>query len=558
MASSSCNFIATLRPSLPPPPPPPALRRSPPTLQSVVSNPLACSLRLKTASRIGVNRQKLEYGASSAGHVITTEKAKGKVRVLDSEDSLAVSLAEYTAHLRISSPNGEALSPLFYPEVLSSSHSGSWWKLRTLIRWSGRNGMCFGWMREWFLGSRDSNYKLAYDGFLSKVPIPPGNIYTINDALSAEGAADDYETCLKHLVKTNIIDVSQATGLPKFDLMLLGMGPDGHVASLFPRHPLVQADKQWVAFIKDSPKPPPERITFTFPVINSSANIALVAAGAGKAKVVNKALGGDDLSSDARRIEMIKAGKPDVVNVAPSADQSSDLLPVEMVSAEGELTWFLDSEAASKLLHKSSRIGVNPEEFHCKASSSMAEIATEKAKGKVQVFDSEEDLAVSLAKHTADLSDKKLAEAPYIDAVEWSKWHVFWVDERVVPKDHEDSNYKLAFDGFLSKVPIPPGNVYAINDALSAEGAADDYETCLKHLVKSNIIDISQATGLPKFDLMLLGMGPDGHVASLFPGHPLVQATSSNGQSSDLLPVQMVSPEGELTWFLDKGAASHL
>lgn len=43
-------------------------------------------------------------------------------------------------------------------------------------------------------------------------------------------------------------------------------------------------------------------------------------------------------------------------------------------------------------------------------------------------------------------------EAPYIDAVEWSKWHVFWVDERVVPKDHEDSNYKLAYDGFLSKV----------------------------------------------------------------------------------------------------------
>ncbi|KAF7147912.1 hypothetical protein RHSIM_Rhsim03G0212900 [Rhododendron simsii] len=283
--------------------------------------------------------------------------------------------------------------------------------------------------------------------------------------------------------------------------------------------------------------------------------------------------------------------------------------------------------ACSLRLHNSSRIGVNPEEFHCKASSSMAEIATEKAKGKVQVFDSEEDLAVSLAKHTADLSDKfakrrgaftvvlsggslikslrKLAEAPYIDAVEWLKWHVFWVDERVVPKDHEDSNYKLAFDGFLSKVPISPGNVYAINDALSAEGAADDYETCLKHLVKTNIIDVSQATGLPKFDLMLLGMGPDGHVASLFPGHPLVQANKQwvafikdspkppperitftfpvinssanialvvagagkanvvnvalgNGQSSGLLPVQMVSPEGELRWFLDNGAASHL
>lgn len=157
---------------------------------------------------------------------------------------------------------------------------------------------------------------------LLQVPIPPGNIYTINDALSAEGAANDYETCLKHLVKTNIIDISQATGLPKFDLMLLGMGPDGHVASLFPGHPLVQANKQWVAFIKDSPKPPPERITFTFPVINTSANIALVVAGAGKANVVNVALGNG---------------------------QSSDLLPVQMVSPEGELTWFLDKGAASHL-----------------------------------------------------------------------------------------------------------------------------------------------------------------------------------------------------------------
>ena len=47
---------------------------------------------------------------------------------------------------------------------------------------------------------------------------------------------------------------------------------------------------------------------------------------------------------------------------------------------------------------------------------------------------------------------RKLVEAPYVDSIDWSKWHVFWVDERVVPKDHPDSNYKLAFDCFLSKV----------------------------------------------------------------------------------------------------------
>ncbi|XP_052177698.1 probable 6-phosphogluconolactonase 4, chloroplastic [Diospyros lotus] len=286
-----------------------------------------------------------------------------------------------------------------------------------------------------------------------------------------------------------------------------------------------------------------------------------------------------------------------------------------------------DTGSCSLRLNRVPKLGVNSKKFEFKAQSSMAGIATEKGKAKVQVFNSEEDLAVSLAKYTADLSDKfakergaftvvlsggslikslrKLVEPPYIDSVDWSKWHVFWVDERVVPKDHDDSNYKLAYGGFLSKVPIPHGNVYAINDALSAEGAADDYETCLKHLVKINIVDQSQATGFPKFDLMLLGMGPDGHVASLFPGHPLVQEnqkwvtfikdspkppperttftfpvinSSANiamvvagsgkahpvkvalgeGQNSDLLPVQMVSPDGELTWFLDNGAASHL
>lgn len=104
--------------------------------------------------------------------------------------------------------------------------------------------------------------------------------------------------------------------------MLMGMGPDGHIASLFPGHHLLQENEKWVTFINDSPKPPPERISFTLPVINSSANIALVVAGSGKASAVHTALS-------------------DVSN--------SEVLPVQLVSPEGELAWFLDKGAASKL-----------------------------------------------------------------------------------------------------------------------------------------------------------------------------------------------------------------
>nr|GEX90767.1 probable 6-phosphogluconolactonase 4, chloroplastic [Tanacetum cinerariifolium] len=101
-------------------------------------------------------------------------------------------------------------------------------------------------------------------------------------------------------------------------------------------------------------------------------------------------------------------------------------------------------------------------------------MATADKNKNVHVFESEEALSVSLAKYAADLSEKfakqkgsftvvltggslikslrKLVEAPYIDSIDWSKWHVLWADERVVPKNHPDSNYLLAYDAFLSKV----------------------------------------------------------------------------------------------------------
>ncbi|XP_068650446.1 probable 6-phosphogluconolactonase 4, chloroplastic [Aristolochia californica] len=256
-----------------------------------------------------------------AEKLVATEK--GKLLVFDNEEGISVSLAQYTADLseKLTRDRGAFTVVLSGGSLIKSLRKLVDSPYVESIEWSKWHVF---WVDERVVPKdhEDSNYKLAYDGFLSKVPIPPGHVYAINDALSAEGAADDYETCLKQLVKTSVID-SSATGWPKFDLMLLGMGPDGHVASLFPGQPLIHEKERWVTFIKDSPKPPPERITFTFPVINSSANIALVITGESKAGPVSKALG---------------------------SDLSSISLPIQMVSTEyGETTWFTDKAAASKL-----------------------------------------------------------------------------------------------------------------------------------------------------------------------------------------------------------------
>ncbi|GFP87301.1 probable 6-phosphogluconolactonase 2 [Phtheirospermum japonicum] len=170
----------------------------------------------------------------------------------------------------------------------------------------------------------DSNYKLVKDGFLSKVPIVHSHVHSINDLVSAEQAAEDYEFVVRQLVRTRVISVSEVNDCPRFDLILLGMGPDGHVASLFPNHPVLNEIDQWVTFITDSPKPPPERITFTLPVINSASNVAIVVTGGGKAEAVHLAI--DDIPGDCPE------------------------LPVRMVRPiNGELVWFLDLSAASKI-----------------------------------------------------------------------------------------------------------------------------------------------------------------------------------------------------------------
>jgi 6-phosphogluconolactonase len=95
----------------------------------------------------------------------------------------------------------------------------------------------------------------------------------------------------------------------------------------------------------------------------------------------------------------------------------------------------------------------------------------------------------------------------------WERTHFFWGDERHVPPDHSDSNYRIAYEAMFSKAPVPAANVHRIKSELEdARQAAAEYEQTLRDFFELG-------TGqLPRFDLVLLGMGPDGHTASVFPG----------------------------------------
>lgn len=112
------------------------------------------------------------------------------------------------------------------------------------------------------------------------------------------------------------------------------------------------------------------------------------------------------------------------------------------------------------------------------------------------------------------------------DKVKWDKWEIFFADERAVPLDHEDSNYKLLKDELLDKIPEdqPKPTVHAIDTQYlnDTQELADQYEQALVRSFASR-----DSVKLPIFDLILLGCGPDGHTCSLFPGHELLRETSA-------------------------------
>lgn len=150
------------------------------------------------------------------------------------------------------------------------------------------------------------------------VKFPSDKVVMMNPDLTVEEAADDYSTKLHAIYK--------GADLPSFDLLVLGMGPDGHTCSLFPGHPALSSNDKTVIPITNSPKPPPSRITLTVPVLNAAKNVFVIATGESKAEAVKGSL-------------------------EPTDGQSP--LPAGMVQpSSGILRWFLDPQAASQLKSK--------------------------------------------------------------------------------------------------------------------------------------------------------------------------------------------------------------
>jgi len=131
-----------------------------------------------------------------------------------------------------------------------------------------------------------------------------------------------------------------------------------------------------------------------------------------------------------------------------------------------------------------------------------------------QAVRAKDSFAVALSGGSTPKSLYKLlaGDATFRTTAPWAQTHFFWGDERHVSPDHEDSNYRMAHESMLSRLPVPSANIHRIKGEMeNARQGADDYEQRLREFFRP------ESGGLPRFDLVLLGMGPDGHTASLFP-----------------------------------------
>ena len=117
---------------------------------------------------------------------------------------------------------------------------------------------------------------------------------------------------------------------------------------------------------------------------------------------------------------------------------------------------------------------------------------------------------------------EKLAAEPYKSRLPWDRLYWFFGDERFVPHDNKDSNYRMVRQALFDHVPVPAANILAISGTGTAENAARDYQQILQNYYGTQALDMSR----PLFDVTFMGLGEDGHTASLFPGNAVLEDTT--------------------------------
>src|SRR5699024_9618621 len=154
------------------------------------------------------------------------------------------------------------------------------------------SGVHIWWIDERFVpsGDPDRNEGQAGEALLARLPIPDENVHR----MPSSDQAKDVDAAARAYAEELTAFAPSGAAAPEFDLVLLGMGPDGHIASLFPGQGTVAIADRTVIGVRDSPKPPPERISLTLPVLNGARQVWVIVSGAAKADPVRQALEGAD------------------------------------------------------------------------------------------------------------------------------------------------------------------------------------------------------------------------------------------------------------------------
>jgi 6-phosphogluconolactonase len=233
----------------------------------------------------------------------------GRTEILPDPPALARHVAEWmtTAALATSGPFRVSLSGGSTPKALYALLASEGFRYR------------FPWQRvRWYWGDErfvpydhpESNFRMTREAMLSKAPVPPENIFPVPTDGTPDDAARRYEQTLREAYGAAALEPQR----PLFDVTLLGLGPDGHTASLLPGEPVLDERKRWVVAVSHGR--PEVRITMTYPAIESSRRVAFLVAGKEKAEIFGA----------------IRAGNSQV--------------PAARVRPVGELFWFVDQAAA--------------------------------------------------------------------------------------------------------------------------------------------------------------------------------------------------------------------